>query len=206
MYAFQAGTSIPIPVLPFTSVSLSYTKIEPYCYTHTRGIVPWYGETAMETSYTNNGESIGYYLPPNSDEILLRFKTMPAAQTSAHFQYQMIRHGAAFGSKAVDGSSFLSELDPEGRSEKEVLRKYFLHDGAYEWLHILKIGAEHSFKPQKVPLQIFGEVGVVFSYFTSIEGEANSGESSPFSIINTAEYPKSANFIATIGFRLFPEW
>jgi hypothetical protein len=206
MFAFQTGTSIPIPVLPFASVSLSYTKIEPYCYTHTKQILPWYGETAMETAYTNNGESIGYYLPPNSDEILFRFKTMPATQTSTHFQYQMIRHGAAYGSEAVDGSSFLSELDPEKRSENPILRKYFLHDGAYEWLHILKIGAEHSFKSNKIPLQIFGEAGVVFSYFTSIKGKANSGESSPYSIINTAEYPQSTNFIATIGFRLFPEW
>lgn len=34
--------------------------------------------------------------------------------------------GADYGSSAVDGSSFLSELDPEGRSEKGVLHNSFL--------------------------------------------------------------------------------
>jgi hypothetical protein len=206
MYAFQTGAQVYIPWLSFSSLSLRYTKIEPYCYTHTRELMPWYGEALMETAYTNNGESLGYYLPPNSDELLLRFKTMPLPHTQAHFQYQMIRHGADYGSSAVDGSSFLSELDPEGRSDKVVLRKYFLRDGAYEWLHILKIGAEHSFAWSKIPLQIFGEVGVVFSYFTNIDGDANSGSPSSYSIIDTAEYPQSNYVVATIGFRLFPQW
>ncbi|MDR0378072.1 MAG: hypothetical protein LBH70_09800, partial [Spirochaetaceae bacterium] len=110
MYAFQTGAQAYIPGLPFSSLSLRYTKIEPYCYTHTREIVPWYGGTPMETAYTNNGEGLGYYLPPNSDELLLRFEAMPLPQTRAHLQYQMIRHGADYGSAAVDGSSFLSEL------------------------------------------------------------------------------------------------
>jgi hypothetical protein len=118
----------------------------------------------------------------------------------------MIRHGADYGSGAVDGSSFLSELDPEGRSEKAVLRKYFLRDGAYQWLHILKIGADHSFALNKIPLQVFGEAGVVFSYFTNIDGPANSGSSSSYSMIATTEYPQSTHFVATLGFRLFPQW
>jgi hypothetical protein len=213
MYAFQAGTQIAVPWLPFASLSLRYTKIEPYCYTHIRTIVPWYstedayGNPAyMETAYTNNGESIGYYLPPNSDEILLRFETLPDPQTTVHVQYQMIRHGADHGTNAVDGSSFLSELDPERRSENPVLRKYFLRDGAYQWMHILKIGAEHSFTQKKVPLQLFGEAGVVFSYFTNINGDANSGRPSSYSIVDTTEYPQSVSFIATIGFKFYPGW
>jgi hypothetical protein len=206
MYAFQTGAQVYIPWLPFSSLSLRYTKIEPYCYTHTREIVPWYGSTPMETAYTNNGESLGYYLPPNSDELLLRFETIPLPQIQAHVQYQMIRHGADYGNSAVDGSSFLSELDPEGRSEKAVLRKYFLRDGAYQWLHILKIGVKYSFARSKIPLQVFGEAGVVFSYFTNIDGKANSGSASSYAIIDTAEYPKSNYVVATVGFRLFPQW
>ncbi|MDR3171091.1 MAG: hypothetical protein LBU17_05595 [Treponema sp.] len=208
MFALQGGAKVAIPWLPFASATLSYTKIEPYCYTHTRIFVPWNNDAdnkmPMETSYTNNGESIGYYLPPNSDELLLRFETMPLPRIRAHFQYQMIRHGADFGSSAVDGSSFLSELDPDGRSEKKELRKYFLHDGAYQWTHIIKAGASHTFA--KIPLQVFGEAGVVFSAFTNIEDPANSGSPSSYSFIDTAEYPKSTGIIITIGLRLFPDW
>ncbi|MDR3335452.1 MAG: hypothetical protein LBT13_11325 [Treponema sp.] len=206
MFALQGGAKVAIPWLPFASATLSYTKIEPYCYTHTRIFVPWDNDAdnkmPMETSYTNNGESIGYYLPPNSDELLLRFETMPLPRIRAHFQYQMIRHGADFGSSAVDGSSFLSELDPDGRSEKQELRKYFLHDGAYQWTHIIKAGASHTFA--KIPLQVFGEAGVVFSAFTNIE--ANSGSPSSYSFIDTTEYPTSTGVIITLGLRLFPAW
>ncbi|MDR1301062.1 MAG: hypothetical protein LBK43_01145 [Treponema sp.] len=203
MFALQVGAKAAIPLLPFGSVTVSYTKIEPYCYTHTRVVVPWYGDTPMETAYTNNGEGLGSYLPPNSDELRLRLEAMPTLHTQAHFQYQMIRHGADHGSHAVDGSSLLSELDPEGRSEKVILRKYFLHDGAYQWQHILKIGAAHTFANFTVPFQLFGETGLVFSYFTDIDGEPNSGSSLSYSVIDTPEYPKSIGIILTVGFKLF---
>jgi hypothetical protein len=206
MYAVQVGAQIAIPHLPFASLSLRYTKIEPYCYTHTKEILPWYGESHMETAYTNNAEGIGYYLPPNSDEVLLKFEMMPQAVTATHIQYQMIRHGADHGPHAVDGSSYKSELDPVGRSQKPVLRKYFLRDGAYQWLHIVKIGAEHSFAQNKVPLQLFGEAGVVFSYFTDIAGAANSGSPSSYSVVDTTDYPQSISFIVTVGIRLYPQW
>lgn len=204
MYAFQTGTTLIIPWFPFATLSLRYTKIEPYCYTHTRETAPWYSQPSMETAYTNKGNGLGYYLPPNSDELLFRVETLWSNQAGVHIQYQMIRHGADYGSSAVDGSSFWSELDPSGRSTKPVLRKYFLQDGAYQWQHILKIGADYAFAKSSVPVQIFGEAGVVFSYFTNIAGPANSGSPSGYSLIDTAEYPRSVGLIASFGFRLFP--
>jgi hypothetical protein len=203
MYALQAGVGFSIPILSFTSVTISYTKIEPYCYTHTRVFVPWYGDIRMEAAYVNNGKSLGSYLPPNSDELLFRFETVPAMYTKVAFQYQMIRHGADYGSSAVDGSSLLSELDPSGRSEKPVLRKYFLQDGAYQWMHILKVGGEYSLYGYGAPLKLFAEAGVVFSYFTNIEGQANSGEPSAYSVIDTSEYPHSTGIIFTLGVKAF---
>jgi hypothetical protein len=205
IYAWQAGTAVPLAVLPFAQVKLSYTKVEPYCYTHTRDIMPWYGSQPMERAYVNNGASLGHYLPPNADEVLLRFDMMPAAKMQVHAQYQMIRHGADHGDQAVDGSSLFSELDPSGRSEKPVLRKYFLKDGAYQWMHILKIGGAYTFaKKNSIPVRLFAEAGVVFSYYTGIDGHANAGHASSYKIIDTPEYPQSAAFIATIGVRIFP--
>jgi hypothetical protein len=204
MFAFQAGAKAVIPWLPFASITASYTKIEPYCYSHTRNYVPWYGnDNPIEVAYTNNGVGLGYYLPPNSDEVQIRFDIMPAIRTAAHFRYQMVRHGAEYGSRAVDGSSYLSELDPDGRSSLPQLRKYFLRDGAYQWQHIIRVGAEHTLAKIAVPVQLFGEFGVVFSYFTDISGSVNSGSPGDYSIIDTLEYPKTTGIIATLGFRLF---
>ncbi|MDR1147577.1 MAG: hypothetical protein LBK66_02985 [Spirochaetaceae bacterium] len=210
MFAFQAGTTIAVLPLPFAFIKLTYTKIEPYCYTHNRNFNPWYNDyyngekRPMETAYMNNGVGIGYYLPPNSDEILLRFETMTKSSAIVHFQYQMIRHGADFGPNAVDGSSYFSELDPEGRDEKVVLKKYFLRDGAYQWFHVLKTGAEYTLK--KLPLTLYAETGIVFSYFTNIDGPANQGNSSPYHIVDEAPYTKSTNFILTLGIKLFPDF
>jgi hypothetical protein len=201
MITLQLGASVVIPWLPFTSVKLSYTKVEPYNYTHTREIVPWY-DKLMETNYVNNGVCLGYYLPPNADEILFRFESMPVIGSRIHLQYQLIRHGADFGSSAVDGSSLWSEL-AGGRSTNPVLRKYFLHDGAYQWMHIIKLGGEYTL-PISVPITLFAEAGVVYSYFTNIgDGLANTGKSYSYSVVDTSEYPRSTAIIVTLGFKLF---
>ena len=202
MLAAQAGLSFSIPFLSFSSIKLSYTMVNPYCYTHNRNFTPWNGENRMGTAYVNNGVGIGYYLPPNSDEILFRFTTMPVKNITATLQYQMIRHGADFGESAVDGSNLLSELDPDGRATNPLLKRYFLHDGAYQWLHIIKLGGEWTL--EKAPLAFYWEIGAVISYFTNTAEPANSGKAYPYEIVDTAEYPKSTAFIARIGIRVFP--
>jgi hypothetical protein len=198
--------------VPFASLSLSYTKIEPYTYTHTRGHNPWYsGTEPMETAYVNNGVSLGYYLPPNSDEVKLRFDIRPRLNTSGNWQYQLIRHGADYGPHQVDGSSLVSELDPISRSDKDSLRKKFLKDGAYQWMHIIKLGVNHKFA--KLPLSIFGEAGIVYSYFTDISND-DYKEYNPTTNIDAnrepnpwvpaaGDYTKSIAYIFTLGFRVF---
>jgi hypothetical protein len=205
MLAVQGGATFFLPFLAFSSLKISYTKIEPYCYTHNRHYVPWYPREngPMELAYINNGVGIGYYLPPNSDELQIKLSTMPVKNLTCDFQYQMIRHGTDWGSGAVDGSSLLSELDPDGRNENPVLKKFFLHDGAYEWMHIVKVGAK--LKLNKMPVEFYGNTGVVLSYFTNIDGPANAGKSESYSIIDTDEYPKDTAFIFTIGVRIFPD-
>jgi hypothetical protein len=122
----------------------------------------------------------------------------------------MIRHGADYGPQQVDGSSLVSELDPRGRSDKESLRKDFLNDGAYQWMHVFKIGAEH--KLGSFPLTIYGEAGVVYSYFTEIDQDeyekytpapANTPPSDTKRAVRAGEYPTSTAFIFTLGFKVF---
>ena len=202
MLAFQAGATLYLPFLAFSSIKLRYTMVNPYCYTHNRNFNPWYGDNRMETAYVNNGVSLGYYLPPNSDELLVRFDTMPAKNVSASLQYQLIRHGADFGSSAVDGSNLLSELDPIGRSSNPTLTRYFLQDGAYQWINVIKLGVEWTL--EKAPIALFCEIGAVISFFSNIDGTANNGSPHSFQIVDTPEYPRSTAFLARIGFRLFP--
>jgi len=202
MFSWQAGLNFPLPILSFSSIKFSYTMVSPYCYTHNRNINPWYGDLRMETAYTNNGVSLGYYLPPNSDEFLIRFSTMPFKSITTNLQYQMIRRGADFGFNAVDGSNLLSELDPYDRDGKAVLKRFFLHDGAYQWMHIIKFSGGWTL--EKTPLAFYWEIGTVISYFTNTAEPANRGEPYPYSVIDTAEYPRSTGFVVKLGFRLFP--
>jgi hypothetical protein len=206
MFAYQAGIQGIIPFWRFTSLTVSYTKIEPYNYTHRMITMPWYGERPMEIAYVSNGACLGYYIPPNSDEIKVRFDTRPLSRTLCHLQYQLIRHGADYGRHQVDGSSLISELDPRGRDgSKASLWKNFLNDGAYQWTHIIKIGAEHKLK--KLPITFFGEAGAVFSYFTNISDDeyekyAPGFQSNPANA-DLGEYLKSTAFILTLGFKIF---
>jgi hypothetical protein len=203
MVAMQGGANVPLPLLSFSSLKLSYTRVNPYCYTHNRNYNPWYGDLRMETAYLNNGVNLGYYLPPNSDEILARLKTMPVKNLTTSLQYQLIRHGADFGPSAVDGSNILSELDPDDRDGNSVLKRYFLRDGAYQWSHIIKIGAEWNLPG--TPVSLCGEAGVNYSYFTNIEAEANvTGKAHSYARINTTDYPESTGFIVKIGLKVFP--
>jgi len=200
MYATQVGMKASIPFLPFTTISCRYTKIEPFCYTHTAiNKAPWYSHYITE-AYMSAGENLGYYLPPNSDELHIRVESSPLTVLTAHLEYQFIRHGAEHGGQAVRGSSIYSELDPEGR---DAMRKYFLHDGAYQWFHIVKIGGEYSLRKFKVPLTIYGDVGFVYSYFTVIDGTPNNNEKRDYHIADTSEYPTEFGAIVSGGLRLY---
>ncbi len=208
MFAIQGGIKYVIPKLPFASISLRYTKIEPYCYTHhSINYTPWYSHYISE-NYTNNGEPLGYYLPPNSDEFLLSFKIRPASNVTAGASYQLIRHGADYGSQQVPGSSLYSEMSNVNRSD---LQKYFLHDGAYNWNHIFSAGASMTFNT-KYPISVYGNAGLLYSYFTVIDSKkydrsvyGNNGNckdvdfKTPYSIADNDEYPNVIGGVITIG-------
>ncbi|MBW8003238.1 MAG: hypothetical protein FVQ80_14665 [Planctomycetes bacterium] len=91
-YAWQTGLKIPLSCLPFSLLTLQYTKIEPYCYTHYLQDHPSYSQQ-ININYANDGENIGYYLPPNSDEFLIKFSFYPAPRVFANIKYRLIRHG-----------------------------------------------------------------------------------------------------------------
>ncbi|MCQ2591511.1 MAG: hypothetical protein MJ188_01895 [Treponema sp.] len=198
MFAYQGGTKVNIPFLPFTTLSFRYTKVEPYCYTHQAlRKQPWYDDYVSE-SYTNNGHSIGYYLEPNSDEFFIRIESRPMTSAVFALQYQMVRHGADYGSGQVPGSSVWSEL-PTG--DRNVYLKYFLHDGAYEWSHIVNFETKYDFNQLKLPFQVSCNVGFLYDSFTRSEGGAN--KSTPYHKINTDEYPIKKGLVFGLGVKMF---
>jgi len=200
-YAFQFGaaTHIPIRRLPFSTITASYTKVQPFNYTHNQRQTPWHGDSWKGVNYVNFGRSLGHFLPPNSDEILIRFEALPTPASRIRLQYQLIRHGAAFGDRSVAGSSLWSEI-----YDRDGLEIYFLRDGAYQWLNILRLRGDYSFTGSNIPVKGFMEIGGVYSFFTDINGEPNTGSHS-FKMINTPQYPQTLRFIATIGVQIFPK-
>lgn len=198
MYAYQGGAKANIPWLPFTTVSMRYTKIEPYCYTHQAIRKQPYYDHYLSESYTNNGTSLGYYLQPNSDELFFRIDSKPKKALGLGLQYQFIRHGADYGSGQVRGSSIWSEL-PTG--DRDIYNKYFLHDGAYEWNHIIELDVTYDLNAFKFPLQLFVSAGYNYNYWTRSEGGMDV--KTPYHKINTAEYPTLHGAVITIGFKAF---
>ena len=208
MYAFQLGGKLALPnAVPYGTFSFRYTRVEPYCYTHQSvNGTPWYNGYINE-NYSNNGYSLGYYLQPNSDEILLKVDCKPNAASTAAFQYQLIRHAADFGDKAVPGSNLYSELPRWGRSS---LRKNFLYDGAYEWSHIWALSGSYQLNA-RVPAKFSLTAGVIYDYFTSIAGKSVSIYECDdrFSVeednfhVNEAPYKDSVGAVVTLGITLF---
>ena len=213
MFAYQAGIKFPIPKLSWASFALRYTKVEPYCYTHhSINYAPWYSHYIFE-NYTNAGSCIGYYMPPNSDELLAEFKFNIDPTLSAHFCYQFSRHGADFGSQQVPGSNLYSEMSPYNRNE---LHKVFLHDGAYNWIHAFTFGGKLKVKDRHCPVEITGDLGLVLSYYTVIDDDnydrsipgnngncADVGWGTPYHIANTDEYPTTIGVVVSVGCKLF---
>ena len=209
MFATQAGIKAVLPNIPYGSLALRYTKIEPYCYTHhSVNYLPYYDDYVC-MNYTNNGINLGSYLPPNSDEILLRFDSMPLPSLTTSFSFQMIRHGADYGPQQVRGSSIYSELDNSNRDE---FTKNFLHDGAYNWIHILSLNASYSNRQYKVPFKFNITLGGIVSYYTAISeseyrgpedwyaGESgNYGNCSGDYSIDTDKYPFTYGAVLSIG-------
>ena len=203
MFAYQGGVKANIPWLPFGKVSLRYTKVEPYCYTHQSLLNQPYYDDYVSESYTNNGSCIGYYMPPNSDEILLNFEFVPEVNSTCGLRYQFSRHGADYGSQQVLGSSIYSELNPVG--ERATLKKYFLHDGTYQWTNAISVYGSYDMSDFKIPVQFNMSVGYVNSFFTSI-GSVTRDEANwktPYSKINTDEYPVKNGCVVNLGFKAF---
>jgi hypothetical protein len=182
--AYQAGIKTVVNWLPFGAFTFRYTKVEPYCYTDS-----YDGYSGRRTSaFVSGGESLGYYIPPNSDEFLLRLESIFFPDFKIHLQFQMLRHGVDYGFGAVPGSSLTDRLS-DTRAQK-----HFLEDGVYRWDNVIKLGGSFKFKAGIIPLSVYAELGLVSTSFT-ITGDDT---------FDNSVYRTGYGFIFSVGFRLFP--
>ena len=208
MFAYQGGTKVNIPWLPFTTFSLRYTKVEPYCYTHEAlnpGANQPYYPNYISENYTNNGDSLGYYLQPNSDELFVKFETKPLTASTFSFGYQLIRHGVDWGSASniYSGSNIYSEL-PAGSygPGRNNLHKYFLKDGVYEWMNVFSLNAAYNFNHLGVPIQLYSTIGYVHNWFTSI-GTAEPSKNTKYEKYTSDEYKENRGVVISVGVKAF---
>ncbi|HOM92047.1 MAG TPA: hypothetical protein PKX66_02600 [Rectinema sp.] len=162
MFALQGGAKIPLPFWSFATLTAQYSKIEPFVYSH---YPTWYPDYRMQvdTSYTQDGENLGYYLPPNSDEFLVKLDMMPARDWRLSLKYSFVRHGDNPSNKQGDLVIF-GDVDkwleynwPDGTSKlDDYPDKNFLHDGIYDYNHIGNISV--SWRPTVPPLLFGAEI------------------------------------------------
>lgn len=186
MYSWQIGGRLAVPGAPFTTISLQYTKVEPYMYTHPETSTPWY-DRPMNTTYINHGEPLGYKLDPNSDELKLKVETMPLWYLSSSLTYRMIRHGIS-----ADGSTYTDYLnygaDLNGAQAGDLYWKDFLKDGVYEWIHSVGIEAELDLRFVNVPIAVGAGYTFYYRYLTEYDGEAEK-----FSRLDAFEWNETAH-------------
>ncbi len=198
MYAVQFGAKSPLPF--WSSIfTFQYTKIEPYMYTHPLTETPWY-DKKMDTTYINHGQPLGYFLNPNSDEFKFQLETKPLWYLSANLKYTLVRHGTTEGTGKVDGSSFDDPLDYSGNlqdaQEGDLYWKDFLHDGVYEWINSVALGAELDCRYWDVPITV--GLTYTFSYTHHTLGNKDG-----FHNINNAEYSNKAGNYLTISVKIY---
>lgn len=95
--ALQTG-AIYTPASDFCkSLSLDYTLVLPYMYSHwinsPSSSAPVPAETYNYQDYTNHGTAIGSNLPPNSDRIHFAIRFVPIKRLNLNLSTDFIRHG-----------------------------------------------------------------------------------------------------------------
>lgn len=163
----QAGVEVAVPLGRFSTVTLQYTKLEPFFYTH----YPLNQDTAdqIQTSYVNKGFSLGYPLHPNSDELLLSsrfgltetltgFLTAVYQRRSAQYGYaidmsvnEKYKNMENAGPKDFLGNLFEKRLSIEVGVSKRFLRFPITFHGSYRFGFASERGLDTSVDFNHIP-------------------------------------------------------
>ncbi|MBN1523364.1 MAG: hypothetical protein JW904_02670 [Spirochaetales bacterium] len=147
MMAMQAGIKVPVPGVPFTLVTIQYTKIEPFVYAHYPEAGVSTTEGYLDVSYTNDGENLGYRLQPNSDELLVKIESLFTPEWHFLFSYQLIRHGTNDAALLAGAPAIYGDINEYFDYNQIGLypEKNFLEDGYYDWNNIFSLQTSYRF-------------------------------------------------------------
>ncbi len=168
---------------PFSEISMNYTMISPYMYSHEEFLDTNYNVTGSNgtnyQNYTNNGKSIGSNLPPNSDRIAIKFKVNPFSNLKLTFGANMIRHSninELLVKKSPDEAIKYLKLPAQTgtlRTDGSVLNHPY-STGAYEyaWNHFMFMQSETRMyvwqgsldAAYALPMQHYGQMTLNFGY------------------------------------------
>jgi hypothetical protein len=184
MFAYQGGAKFNLSALPFGMLTAQYTKIEPFVYAH---YPTWTHDSRLrvDTAYTNDGENLGYHLPPNSDEFLFRLETRPAPGFRLALQYSLIRHGdndPATDKTFLDDYQIYGDVDKYQNYSKipEYPDKNFLNDAVYDYNHAGSVDLfwrlEGFAGPggRRIPLELGLGYGLSYTYWKDGAGTGAS--------------------------------
>jgi len=99
----------------FKSLSLNYSLVAPYMYTHRDD---WYAEGKMTErnfqNYTNNGYLMGSELLPNSDRVALQLSMTPVQNLNLDLRFSFSRHANTNESIPIENAiNYLKNYDSE---------------------------------------------------------------------------------------------
>jgi hypothetical protein len=155
--ALETGVSWTPDEPWLTKMSLDYTAVFPYMYTHYPwgwgGIDPPYSSekaTMNVDNYTHAGQNLGVTLSPNSDRLSLTSNWRLDETTQVNFTGNYMRHGNAsevfdstdpdFNEVPLDSSIFDNGANDLGRNQVDFLN--FLIQPTLE--HIMQLGLEFN--------------------------------------------------------------
>ncbi len=101
MMAYQVGADFALPVGAFSTLTVQYTKLDPFFYAHypTSGNGPNYTQNngVYEQNYINKGANLGYPLNPNSDELMIHGQFGLTSDISAFATMKYQRRSGQYG-------------------------------------------------------------------------------------------------------------
>lgn len=157
MFALQAGIETSPAYIGLSTLGLQYTRIEPFFYTHYMVSYPSY-DTAMNTCYQNKDVNLGYYLAPNSDELLLSFKTSQIPDYFGEIKLRYLRHSGQYGDD-IQENIIYAVIDHPNYYSYTYGEKDFINT-LIEQRFIGELYLEHAF--EHTPIQVFVNYGVSF--------------------------------------------
>ena len=167
-YAFQTGIEVPIPddLLPMTKLSLQYTKVTPFVYTHYPEddfAVTTYADGTVrpvDQTFTHDGFNLGFYLPPNSDELDIAIETIASTELIIALNGKLIRHGTNNLNSAtpqIFGDIYQHQGAIDGYGVYDYPLMDFTNDGIYDWSVIIQGEVEYS--PAQLPITLTAGIG-----------------------------------------------